>query len=138
MKSITLLALLALGACTTSPVSVNEAKAVTPLAYQAAPNEPYATVTVVRDSGFEGSACSLGLFVDGKVSAILDTSQKATLYIPVGEHIVGASSVGAGLCGAFTSNIIREISAMFKGGEMRQYRMGVSTSGDIILQPTAF
>jgi hypothetical protein len=141
MKRFFMVSLLLLTACTTSPVSINSASPVPSdrlLAFQPEPSGAFAPVVVVRDSGFQGSACDIGFYVDGKLSASFAPSERATFNVPVGEHIFGASQVGGGLCGGSTQSGMREVSVVLHPGGAKKMRIGVTTGGDVILAPTAF
>lgn len=92
--------MLLLSGCATDPVSNSQATPVKALAY-ASPIENGATLIVKRDSGFMGAACKTTVHLDGQKVASLGPADLVTLYIPVGEHIVGA--VNGGVCGGAVS-----------------------------------
>jgi hypothetical protein len=117
--------------CATSPVPTKTAVAVPPervLAYQT--NSPgTGTLSVTRDSGHTGSLCSVGLFVDGKVAALLKPGERVALHVPAGSVVVGAAYQGSGICGMGAERQERE--AIVTDGKVKNYR--VSTSGDGVL-----
>ncbi|WP_339427323.1 hypothetical protein [Pseudomonas sp. RA_105y_Pfl1_P41] len=117
--------------CATSPVPMTNAVAVPPervLAYQKdTPGK--GTLSVTRDSGHTGSLCSVGLFVDGKVAALLKPGERVALHVPAGSVVVGAAYQGSGICGMGAERQEREI--MVTGGKVKSYR--ISTSGDGVL-----
>ena len=127
-----LVALMALMAgCATSPVPTKTAVAVPPervLAYQTS-SPGTGTLSVTRDSGHTGSLCSVGLFVDGKVAALLKPGERVALHVPAGSVVVGAAYQGSGICGMGADRQERE--AIVTDGKVKNYR--VSTSGDGVL-----
>ncbi|MGX8847709.1 hypothetical protein [Pseudomonas aeruginosa] len=138
-KLIGAFALLLVAGCSTSPVSVETAapaKAANVYAYQSKPAGPSGSLTVVRDSGFVGGGCDMGVYVDGRLVARIATKEKVTLFLPVGSKVVGAGIVGAGLCGANTDRREREIS--IRDGDRLNYRLFTSSNGDIDLLPTTY
>jgi len=120
-----------LAGCATSPVPIKNAIAVPPervLAYQKdVPGT--GTLSVTRDSGHTGSLCSVGLFVDGKVAALLKPGERVSLHVPAGSVVVGAAYQGSGICGMGADRQERE--AIVSGGKVKNYR--ISTSGDGVL-----
>lgn len=120
-----------LAGCATSPVPIKNAVVVPPervLAYQKdVPGT--GTLSVTRDSGHTGSLCSVGLFVDGKVAALLKPGERVSLHVPAGSVVVGAAYQGSGICGMGADRKERE--AIVSGGKVKNYR--ISTSGDGVL-----
>jgi uncharacterized lipoprotein YajG len=132
LKITAVAALVALMAgCATSPVPIKNAVAVPPervLAYQKdVPGT--GTLSVTRDSGHTGSLCSVGLFVDGKVAALLKPGERVSLHVPAGSVVVGAAYQGSGICGMGADRQERE--AIVSGGKVKNYR--ISTNGDGVL-----
>lgn len=120
-----------LAGCATSPVPIKNAVAVPPervLAYQKDVLGT-GTLSVTRDSGHMGSLCSVGLFVDGKVAALLKPGERVSLHVPAGSVVVGAAYQGSGICGMGADRQERE--AIVSGGKVKNYR--ISTSGDGVL-----
>jgi len=127
---------LAISACATHPVSNAEATHV--------PNERLLSlqflrpaagtveVTVKRDSGVFGAACSSRIFVNGTPVADLDTSEKVVLHLPEGEHILSAWPNG--MCGGGMS----EVNVVVRPGKQLNFRVGYGSSGDFAIHPTAF
>ncbi|WP_115930819.1 hypothetical protein [Pseudomonas sp. GV105] len=132
LKITAVAALVALVAgCATSPVPTKTAVAVPPervLAYQTS-SPGTGTLSVTRDTGHTGSLCSVGLFVDGKVAALLKPGEKVSLHVPAGSVVVGAAYQGSGICGMGADRQERE--AIVSGGKVKNYR--ISTSGDGVL-----
>ena len=141
MKNITSLPFLffaafALLGCATQPVSTAEAVPVPPdrilapeLLQQA---DGRGTVIVKRDSGKMGSGCSARLFVDAKPAADLRTSERVTLHLPGGDHILSAQPNG--LCGGG----MVETSVRVTPLKTHTFRMGYGTAMDFTFTPTAF
>lgn len=132
LKITAVAALVALMAgCATSPVPTKTAVAVPPervLAYQTS-SPGTGTLSVTRDSGHTGSLCSVGLFVDGKVAALLKPGERVALHVPAGSVVVGATYQGSGICGMGADRQERE--AIVTDGKVKNYR--ISTSGDGVL-----
>jgi hypothetical protein len=84
-----------LTACATQPVSIYQASAVPSsriLATQLLSQAQYTgSLIIKRDTGFMGSACTIRVFVDTVPVAGLAPSEKVELFIPLGEHVVGAT-----------------------------------------------
>ncbi|AMN78263.1 hypothetical protein [Pseudomonas azotoformans] len=128
--TIALFAALVAG-CATSPVPMTNAVAVPPdrvFAYQKE-TPGTGTLSVTRDSGHTGSLCSVGLFVDGKVAALLKPGERVALHVPAGAVVVGAAYHGSGICGMGAERQERETTVT--GGKAKSYR--ISTSGDGVL-----
>ena len=103
-KQILLVAMaVVLAGCATAPVDSGRAKEVPPdriLAY-GAPNPDYAKVEIVRDAGFLGSGCYLGVMYRQTVLARFAPSEKAVFYLPEGEWPMAVTKDPDGrmLCG---------------------------------------
>jgi len=125
-----------LAGCATSPVPIKNAVAVPPervLAYQKdVPGT--GTLSVTRDSGHTGSLCSVGLFVDGKVAALLKPGERVSLHVPAGSVVVGAAYQGSGICGMGADRQERE--AIVSGGKVKNYRISTSGDGALDILPT--
>ncbi|MGY4892347.1 UNVERIFIED_CONTAM: hypothetical protein EX528_18895 [Xanthomonas axonopodis] len=141
MKKIaTLATVIALSACATKPVSDSAATAVPPdraFLYQNAVADG-GTLIVTRDAGFSGSACDVGVLIDGKDAARLKPGERVTFNLSAGEVILGAKPVGAGLCGAAQDRVRRETELTIKPGVVRKYRFGIGASGEPMVAPTTY
>jgi len=137
MRFFALFLALSLMACATQPVSIYQASAVPSsriLAPQWLSQAPYTGPLVIkRDSGFMGSACTIRVFVDAVPVADLAPSEKVELFIPLGEHVVVATSSN-GICGGGTS----EAAVVIYAERQKILRIASGQSGDIHLQPSAF
>lgn len=89
-------------------------------------------VTIKRDSGFMGAACSHGLYVDGAAVANLSAGQLVTIYLRPGPHIVGARPNG--ICGGGDA----EVEITVREGRSNSVRVGSDQGGSLRIQPTAF
>ena len=128
---------LSIVACATQPVSIHQASAVPPariLAPQWLSQAQYTgSLIIKRDTGFMGSACTIRVFIDAVPVADLAPSEKVELFVPFGEHVVGATSNGV-LCGGGTS----EAAVVVRPENQKILRIASGQSGDIHLQPSAF
>jgi hypothetical protein len=128
---------LSLTACATQPVSIYQASAVPSsriLAPQLLSQAQYTgSLIIKRDTGFMGSACTIRVFVDTVPIADLGPSEKIELFLPLGEHVVGATPTDA-FCGGGTS----EAAVVIRPESQRILRIASGQSGDIHLQPSAF
>ncbi|WP_153066562.1 hypothetical protein [Xanthomonas arboricola] len=140
MKKLSVLACALLASCATKPVSDGAAVSVPSdraYLYQAAIADG-GTLVVTRDAGFQGSACDVGVLIDGKDAARLKPGERVTFNLPAGEVILGAKPVGAGLCGAAKDRVRRETGLVIKPGVVRKYRFGIGASGEPMIAPTTY
>jgi len=127
-------------ACSTSPVSFDQAKPVPGdrvLAYGKKPAGPYGTIQVARDTGFVAGGCFVAVHVDGRPAARIDTGEAVSLYVPVGEHLVGlgADERGSGLCS--WSGALKEQATILKAGQTKRFRIGGDTNVGLDIRPTS-
>lgn len=126
----------AVSGCATQPVSNAEATSVSTDrildSRYLQPIPDAGQVTVKRDSGMGGSACSSRIFVNAKPVADLRTSEKVVLYLPTGEYIFSAWPNG--ICGGGMS----EVHATVKSGVELSFRVGYGSNGDFSINATAF
>ena len=132
----TLFAIFSLFGCATKPIPNELAK---PIPINQIKNKEFlikkpntGMVTIKRDSGFTGSGCSSGVFVDGKKIADLKVSEKIVLFLPVGEHIISAWPNG--ICGGGMS----EVKTNVKNNSSSNFRIGYGSNGDFSINPTYF
>ena len=122
--------------CATRPVSNAEAVHVPSIRIIDSrflqPTPDSGVVTVKRDSGIGGSACSSRVFVNAKPIADLQTSEKVVVYLPAGEYVFSAWPKG--ICGGGMS----EVRAMVKSGAELSFRIGYGSNGDFTINATAF
>lgn len=134
--AILLLIVVVFSGCATQPIS-NTLAAPAPMERiidkrYLQPGPRTGEVTVKRDSGFCGSACSSRIFVDGHPVADIRVSEKVVLYLPEGDHILSAWPNG--ICGGGMT----ELRAIVKAGTQSNYRVGYGSNGDFTINPTAF
>jgi hypothetical protein len=137
MRFFALFLALSLTACATQPISIYQASAVPSsrvLAPQLLSAAQYTgSLIVKRDTGFMGSACTIRVFVDTVPVADLAPTEKIEIFVPFGEHVVGATPTGF-LCGGGTS----EAAVIIRPESQKILRIASGQSGDIHLQPSAF
>jgi hypothetical protein len=80
-----------------------------------------------------GSACTIRVFVDTVPVVDLAPSEKVELFVPFGEHVIGATSSSI-FCGGGTS----EAAVVIRPESQKVLRIASGQSGDIYLQPSAF
>lgn len=128
--------LLVLSGCATEVVSTRDASSVpgdrilAPAMLR--PMSGAASLILKRDSGMNNAACNFRLFVNGKPFADIGTSEKVQIFVPPGEHILGAESNGICLAGN------AETTTVVTAGQVRTYRVSVGSGGELKVQPTAF
>ena len=127
-----------LTACATYPVSVQQAGSVQSSRMlapaQAFTEAPYTgRLAITRDGGFMGSACLIRVFIDAKPVVDLAPAERIELFVPLGEHVVSASSTEY-YCGGGVS----ETAVMITAERRKVLRIAAGQSGDIHIQPSAF
>ena len=137
MRFLAVFLVLSLTACATQPVPIYQASAA-PFSRILAPQwlsqAPFTgSLIIKRDSGFMGSACTVRVFIDAVPVADLAPSEKVELFVPLGEHVVGASSTSI-FCGGGAS----EAAVVIYPERQKIMRIASGQSGDIYLQPSAF
>ncbi|MBG4412484.1 hypothetical protein GHV50_07910 [Pseudomonas aeruginosa] len=90
----------------------------------------------MRDSGFIGGGCDMGVYVNGRLAARIATKEMVTFYLPAGSTVIGAGLVGSGLCGVNTDRREREVS--LRDGDSLSYRLFTSSNGDVDILPTTY
>ena len=126
-----------IAACATQPVSIQQAKAVPNgrvLARQwLVPAQYTGSLVIKRDTGFMGSACTVRVFIDAVPVADLAPAEKVEFFVPLGDHVIGATSPNA-FCGGGAS----ETAVVVVPERQKIVRIASGQSGDIYLQPSAF
>ncbi|MGI3041133.1 hypothetical protein ACRTDM_05205 [Shewanella algae] len=131
MKKVALIAAMALAmaGCATSPVLPSKAKLAPTqnlLKFQKKDPINNSQITVVRDEGFVGSACSLAIFLDGKKSATLNPGEKAVFYVSTDVNTIGVGLNDAGMCSGAS---IKTIHVSPSPEKPRIFRVGGDTQG---------
>lgn len=135
MKSMALPLALVVAGCATRSVSVADttpvpaSRVLAPRLLQAGPNT--GGLILKRDSGLMGAACRIRVSVDAVPVADLGTSEKVELFLPAGEHVLGATATG--ICGGGMS----ETAVVITAGRQKIYRVSSGQSGDVRIQPSA-
>jgi hypothetical protein len=127
--------------CATSPIPAEKAARVPServFKFQSKSASESGSILVTRDTGFMGAGCFLGLYIDGVLAAKFDPGESASFFVPVGERLVGVGGAsGAGLC-ALGDGKMRETTAVFRGGEVKRYRIVVRPGDGAALEPTSY
>ncbi len=89
-------------------------------------------ISIKRDSGLMGSACSSLVYIDGIERAEIYSGEHFKAKVKAGEHIVSAWPKG--VCGG----AMKEIEAKILPGKTKTYRIGYGSNGDYFISPTAF
>ncbi|RFU43990.1 hypothetical protein [Paraburkholderia sp. DHOC27] len=119
-----------LGACAATPpgASAVAVPAERAHAYGEKPQGPdFGTVIFTRDSSMIGAALAMKMSIDGKPVADARSGERATLYVPAGEHIVSAKS---------GVNPRKDVEAVVKPGATRYCRLTIHDSGVTDIDPT--
>ena len=130
------ISLVVLAGCASSPVPHSETILV-PSSRVLAPEllserQGAAKITIKRDSGFIGSACTYRVFIDGRPVAQLRTGERVDFFVDPGQHILG--TYGEGFCGGGTAEVETSVGA----GQWKSYRIASGQDGTLQLLPTAF
>ena len=137
MRLLAIVLAVSMTGCATSPITINAASPVPSsriLAPQLLSQAQYTgSLVIKRDSGFMGSACTVRIFLGALPIADLAPSEKVELFVPLGEHIVVATSISS-FCGGGTS----EAAVVIAPERQKILRVASGQSGDIHLQPSAF
>lgn len=135
-KVLALCALAVMTGCATAPIERGSASAVPQdrvLARGVLTEKPgSARVTVSRDSGFMGSACTYRLFIDGQAVALLRGSERFEFFVTPGEHILSTRTDG--ICSGGTAEVATQVAA----GQAKRFRISSSPEGSYAIVPTAF
>jgi hypothetical protein len=131
-RTLAPLLILPLAACSTSKVSLCDARTVPPertlpgpLLIQATGTEP---LTIIRDGGTYSSAGYRVLWVDGERIAELDTSEAITVYLLPGRHMLTS---GVHFLGKETMGPTFPVTVP---GKTNVYRL-TDVTGGMLIQP---
>lgn len=90
-KAVILLASVMIAGCATKPIPFEQAKPTPDNRLYAFQDKNQPTkILVTRDRGYQGFLCGVKFYIDGKLAAQLESSEKAVFYVPEGEHAVSA------------------------------------------------
>jgi hypothetical protein len=136
MKGLSLLIMIVLTACATTPVPTASARTVPPARiFNTALLEPkrgLGQVIVKRDEGPSASACNTRVFANGIKLAEISPGEKIVFYLPEGEQMLGAMATGICIGG------LVETLAIVRLSRPAVFRISYGSSGEFSLQPTAF
>ncbi|EOX4930325.1 hypothetical protein ACER1D_004137 [Vibrio alginolyticus] len=136
IRTMIIMTAILVSGCATKPLSNAESKPVPSErildAQYLSISEDKGVVTVKRDEGFGGSACTSRIFVNGKPIADLNPAEKVVLYLPADEYIISAWPNG--ICGGG----MVEVQANVKVESRLNFRVGYGSNGDFSIFPTAF
>jgi hypothetical protein len=95
-------------------------------------------VSVKRDAGSEGSACTLQVRVDARPVALLRTSERVILHLPPGKHVVSVTGEGGNVCGPSTPDLaeMRAVQVTVAPEHPVDVRVGFDWTGRISIHPT--
>lgn len=129
-------ATLFLSGCAIKPVSNDQAK---PVPDKRILNKSYlmedsnkVNVTIKRDQGHVGSACTTKILVDGIPVVNLRMSEKVVVYLSPEQHIL--SSIPQGICGGG----IAELQIDLTSKKPATFRVGMDGNATHRIQPTVF
>jgi hypothetical protein len=119
-----LLCLLAVGGCATTPVSPARASRVPPerlFAFQDPAPDRTATIVVTRDRGMLGSGCYSSFFLNSVHAARFDVGETATFHVPPGETLLrnGVDLEGRALCGFRGKDSWTQRETILRAGETK-------------------
>lgn len=131
--SLVALSLLALAACSTTPIAVDQARAPTrvmaPELLKAMPGT--GTLVILRDRGLSGSGCLHTVAIDGRPVAVLDNGEGVTFHLPAGQHLLNVES-GRALC----PNVAMSAEPNIVAGGHVIYRISLSADNALRLTRT--
>jgi hypothetical protein len=118
-----------LASCSTTPTNEPVAAPAERVASLPDPGSASGTITFVRDSGFTGRACNVGVFVNQALVARLAAAETATFKVPSGEVLlkVGRDPAGRGLC-AVNGEEWTQRETSLKAGEHKTFRVTIDGS----------
>jgi hypothetical protein len=138
LLSVSLAVVILLAGCSTTGTPTNEAMKVSPTRLLApvgwrAPAAGAGQLSIKRDHGLVGSACTVRIFVDAVPVAELLQREIVTLYLPLGDYVVSATP-STSVC----PDTVVESGVRLTEAKPTVLRVGFAQSLDLVLQPTAF
>jgi hypothetical protein len=127
--------LLSLTGCATEAVLPGQAKQAPPervLKYQNEASDKSATLIVVRDSGYLGSGCFTGVYLNDEKAAILNPAEKVTFHLNPGEWSVAIKGEGK-LCMSDSVPVGSYVN--LRAGETKAVRLFADPSGNVDVKP---
>ncbi|MFJ2364770.1 hypothetical protein ACIPIN_13925 [Pseudomonas sp. NPDC087697] len=137
---IAIAAFVLISGCMTSPISAEKAARVPSdrvFAFQQPIEGDSGTIFVTRDGGLLGSACYIGIYVNGDFVARMGPGEGARFFTKPGEVFVGAGEdlKGNGLCSIGIS--LREVVTTMDAGEVKRFRIYGDASEGISIAPSS-
>ncbi|GAB3091446.1 hypothetical protein GCM10027159_05190 [Lysobacter terrae] len=87
----------------------------------------------------QGRGCPAAFYVDGQLVAQVRAGETTTLFVPVGNRIVGVGPAGKGLCTlADPATHRRETSLLIDPNNQTKVRLSIVGEGIYQVTPTAF
>lgn len=130
-KTLLALSILIISGCATQAVLPSKAKTAPEqriYSYQQKSSVNDAVLIVVRDSGYLGSGCDTGVYLNGKRSATLEPGEKVNFYLTAGEWSVGMKGEGK-LC--ISDAIPTERDITLQSGTTKAVRLFADPSGNV-------
>ena len=126
-------AILAVSACSTTPVSQGSAASVPAeriyrAEYVGSGSAADATVVFLRDAGFVGSGCSHDVYVDNVRVFSIRRAEQIAIHVPAGHHFFRLET-GGGLC----PNISTSQETTLVSGARQTYRILLPSDGGLRL-----
>lgn len=88
--------------------------------------ENSAEVVVVRDTGVNGAACDVAIYVNGQLGAYVGPGRIARFHVPAGPLTLGVGSSDKGLC---SGAAVRTIESVATADKPRFYRVSLDIGG---------
>lgn len=134
-KAILILAAISLNGCATEAVLPSQAKQAPPervYLFQNKKPDQNSKLIVVRDSGYLGSGCFTGVYINGQRAATLDPAEKAIFYLKPGEVSLGIKGEGK-VCISDNVASMRDFN-LAPNGE-KAVRLFADPSGNVDIKP---
>ena len=134
-KIITITAAIFISACSTTQITEHKAKKIPQdriydpqyVTYEfIEKNKDISAITVLRDSGFLGSACTHTIYINNKKTFAIKDGEYISLKLPPEEYHIRLES-GVGIC----PNISLSQNTNLKIGEHEKYRVSIASTGQI-------
>lgn len=100
--------------------------------YQQKTEQTDSTLIVVRDSGYLGSGCFTGVYINGKRAASLEPSEKAVFYLQSGEVSLGMKGEGK-LCLSDAVPSMRDFN--LAPNSVKAVRLFADPGGNVDIKP---
>jgi hypothetical protein len=107
------------------------------LAFQSKPEGPSGKLTIIRDTGFVGGGCYYTISINGTLAARLDTGEKSTFFVPVGEVLLraGRDPLGNALCSVGQDEWTQR-ETIISSHDEKYFRLSIDANGKTDIQRT--